>query len=225
MIKVGINENLVIKEVKKNDKGSIEITFQEATVVDPMAALNSSGSTNLNQAEHKVIIFPVNPNDAEGNMDSYKNLMAKIAEVKDPLDHILQQYMTKSSIKWDIFAGTGLTAETIQEEIRREATLIKIYTNIVDQFIAMATQADAMKGTPVRVLFIRQSKAKHYPRLRSRYLDRQPFIEPMSISKEQSKLAFSDYELKNGLDKGDAITNAQAPSASEASAADVLFAR
>ncbi len=224
MIKVGINEDLVIKEVKKNDKGSVEITFQEATVVDPMTALNSSGSTNLNQAEHKVIIFPVNPNDAEGNMDSYKNLMAKIAEIKDPLDHILQQYLTKTAIKWDIFANTGLTAETIQIEIRREATLVKIYTNIVDQFLVMASQAD-LHGTPVRVLFIRQSKAKHYPRLRSRYLDRQPFIEPMSIPKDQSKLAFSKYELDNGLDKGDVVSGAQAPSTADAAAADAFFAR
>jgi len=225
MIKVGINENLVIKEVKKNDKGSVEITFQEGTIVDPMAALNSSGSTNLNQAEHKVIIFPVNHNDAEGNMDSYKNLMAKIAEIKDPLDHILQQYLTKTAIKWDIFVGTGLTAETIQEEIRREATLTKIYTNIVDQFLTMAAQAEGLSTSKMRVLFIRQSKAKHYPRLRSRYLDRQPFIESMSITKEQSKLVFSDYELKNGLDKGDVVSGAQTPSVSEASAADVLFAR
>lgn len=224
MIKVGINENLVIKEVKKNDKGSVEITFQEGTIIDPIAALNGSGSTNFNQAEHKVIIFPVNPNDAEGNTDSYKNLMAKIAEIKDPLDHILQQYLTKTSIKWDIFAGTGLTAETIQEEIRREATLIKIYNNIVDQFLTMASQAEGLNTMKVRVLFIRQSKAKHYPRLRSRFLDRQPFIEPMSIPKEQSKLVFSKYELDNGLDKGDVVI-AQAPSTSDAADAAALFAR
>lgn len=220
MIKIGINNNLVIKEVKKNDKGSIEITFKEATEIDPLEAMNGTGSTNLNQAEHKVIIFPVNPNDGEGNLDSYKNLMTKIAEIKDPLDHILQQYVTKDTIKWDIFRGTGINALNIEEEIRKESTLTKIYSNIVDQFISMISSKIGEDSTKMRVLFIRQSKAKHYPRLRSRFLDRQPFIEPMSVP--TTKLAFSKYELDNGLDKGDAVV-ASAPSTQDASAADALF--
>ena len=63
--------------------------------------------------------------------------MLKIAEVKDPLTHILLQYTTENNLKWDIFKGTGVTSpEDLKTKLTNQATLSKIYDNIVDQFIA-----------------------------------------------------------------------------------------
>ena len=73
----------------------------------------------------------------------------------------------------------------------------------------------------VNVLFTRQSKTKHFPKLRTKWLTGQPFIEDATAT--PSKLKFSDYEIKNGLDKGDAATGAQAPDANEVEQASSVF--
>jgi len=222
MITVGINQNLVIQEAKKNDKGSLQITFKEALEIDPLDALNSAGSTQLDGAKQDIVIFPINPNDMEGNTDTYENIVKKIADIKDPLDHILQQYTTKSNIKWDIFKGTDISAENIKTEVRKETVQLQIYNNIVDQFIKMLSPyLDESKK--MRVLFVRQSAAKHYPRLRTRYIDRNPFMEPMSVPAEQSKLVFSKYEKDKGLDKGEPVVAGSSASVEDKQTADTLF--
>lgn len=223
MIQVGINENLVITEVSKNDKNSLLIKVKEAGEIDPLAALNSAGSTQFNQATKDLLIYPPSVNNFQGEVDTMEGILKKIAETKDPLDHILQQYSPKSNIKWDIFTGTGITAENIGEKITNQTTLDKIYANIVDQFIKMMTPFAGENSKKVRILFIRQSKAKHFPTLRKRFLESYPFIEPMDVPKAQSKLKFSAFEVTNGLNTGEAVSGAQTVTQEEKNTVEALF--
>ena len=55
------------------------------------------------------------------------------------------------------------------------------------------------------MLFTRRSAAKHFPALRTKWLDNQPFVESMTISAEQSKLKFSKYEIEKGKNNPDPI--------------------
>lgn len=220
-ISVGINENLVVVSTTKNDKGSLTIKVKQAGEVDPMSALSTSGSTNFKPAEKDFIIYPPSAKDFNQQVDTPENIMKKIAEVKDPLDHILQQYTTNSNIKWDPFAGTGINKSNLTTEIVKQEVVDKMYSNIVDQFISMMKPFVGENGKKLRWLLIRQSKAKHFPSLRRRFLETYPFVEPMDVP--ISKLKFSKFEVDNGLDKGDAVTGAQNITPEEKQSVNELF--
>ena len=223
MLTVGIHENLVITKTTKNDKGSLVIGVKQVGEIDPLSALNATGSISLDQKEQDFLVFPPRLEDNQGAVDTKDNLLKKIAEVKDPLDRILQQYTTTANIKWDILANTGLTNENFDVKLKTQGVLDKIYANIVDQFIKQMTPFIGENGKKMRMIFIRQSKAKHYPKLRTKFLDSYPFIEPMTVP--VSKLKFSKYEIDNGLNVPDAVTGEQKVSVAEAKEAEALFSK
>lgn len=221
MIKVGINDNLVLSTVKKNEKGTLVVTLKEGSDINPLDALNASGSTQFEKAEKDFMVYSPSVTTFQDEPDTFENIMKKIAEVKDPLDHILRQYTTGNNIKWDLFKNTGITRENLNTEVLKQSTVDKIYSNIVDQFITMATPFTGDNGKKLRWLFIRQSKAKHYPSFRRRFLDTYPFVEPMDVP--ASKLKFSNFEVTNGLASGDAVTGAQTVTEEEKTAVNELF--
>ena len=55
--------------------------------------------------------------------------------------------------------------------------------------------------------FVRQSQQKHYASLPKF----PPFMEPMTIPADQSKLKFSQYEIDKGLNSGKPVDTQDAP--------------
>lgn len=224
MLKVGIHENLVITKTTKNDQGTLVIGFKEAGEVDLIAAMNSSDSVSFDKNEQDLLIYPPKLENMQGETKTADVLMKDIADVRDPLNKILQQYKTKDSITWDIFAGTGLTAgDDFNKKLTTQGVIDKVYSNIVDQFIAQMAPFVGESGKKMRVLFIRQSKAKHYPRLRTKFLDSNPFIEPMVVPKAQSKVKFTKWETENGYANPEPVGGQQQVSAEDAKQAESLF--
>jgi len=208
MIKVGINQNVFIAEAKvvvaEKDatKSRLVIDFRDnedeapASSGDLLSDLNSSEEEGLESSG--LSIFPF-----DNQVDAGKEFTAEIAkqrieEVKGPLNHILLGYMTKTEIRWDIFKGIPVTADTASNMLLQNDVLRKIYDNIVEQFIQMLTPRLAGKKK-FRFLAIRQSAKKHYPALRKRFLKENPFWESMEIPDNQSKLKFNNYEISKGL--------------------------
>lgn len=222
-ISVGITDNIVISSVSKNDRGTLIIKLKEAGEIDPLTALNTAGSTQFNQAEKDMMIYPPSATTFSGETDTFENVLKKIAEVKDPLNHILQAYTTNANIKWDIFAGTGITKDNMQSKLIKQETVDAIYANIVNQFISMMSQFTGDNGKKQRVMLIRQSAAKHYPAFRKRFLESYPFIEPMDIPKESSKLKFSKFEIDNKLNSGEPVGGQQQVSEEEKNSVETLF--
>lgn len=220
-ISVGVNDNVVIAQVFKNEKGTIITKVRKGEDVDPLAALNSSGSTSFTKPERDIMLYPPSVNTFDGAPDTYENVLKKIAEVKDPLDHILRQYTTDKNIKWDIFAGTGITGENITEKLTSQSVVDKIYSNIGDQFIKMMEPFTGDNGKKMRLLLIRQSKAKHFPTFRRRFLESYPFIEPMEVP--ASKLKFSKFEIDNGLNDGTPAGGGERVPEQEANQVNELF--
>jgi hypothetical protein len=218
-IGIGINENVTFSKAVKNDQGTLIVGFSEYGNINPLDALNSAGSTQLEKAERDITVWPVKKDSFAGVPLEYDELVKKIAEVKDPLAHILQAHLPTSSINWDIFKGTNVTAENIKTSLAEN--LDKIYDNIVTQFIKMATPV--LGKTPVRLLLTRQSAAKAFPTFRKRWLESQPFIEPMTVPASASKIKFSKYEIEKGLDKWEAATANTTASVEEAKEAEELF--
>lgn len=223
MINVGIHENLVIHKVAKNDQGTLVIGVMEGDI-DPLAALNNTGSTSLEGKQQDFLIFPPKVTNFQGEPDTADNIMTKIADVKDPLDHIASIYLTSDKRKWNIFAGIdGITKENLKEKITNQGVLDQIYNNIVNQFTAMVRDYVGPTSTKVRMVLVRSTQAKHYPTLRKRYLNSNPFIESMTIPAAQSRVKFTAYELKNGLDNPNPVTGGQVVSTEEADEAEAAF--
>ncbi len=227
MLSVGIHENLVITKTTKNDKGSLVIGVkQTGGSTNFLDNFNSEGASSLEQKEQDFLIFPPRlQNNATGATDTQENLLKKIAEVRDPLDAILKQYTTSNNIKWDIFANTGLTNENSATELPTERVLTKIYDNIVNYFIKQMQPFVGENGKKMRMIFVRQSAAKHYPKLRTKFLSGNPFIEPMTVPREASRLRFSKYEIEKGLNVPDAVSGEQTVSVAEANQAEALFSK
>lgn len=220
-LSVGTHENLVLHKVVKNDKGTLVIGFKEAGEIDQLAALSAAGQTNFEAQDQDLLIFPPNVKDFNGATKTTDQILKNIAELKDPLDHIAEAYLTVDKRKWDVFKDLDIDKHNISTTLANQATLDKVYDNVVKQFIAMMTPVVGENSKKVRVMFIRSSKAKHFPKLRTKYLNSYPFIEPMSVP--TSKLRFSKYEIENGLDNGDRAGGSVAPPVADIEAASALF--
>ena len=224
MIQVGIHEDLVITKTVKNDQGTLVIGVKQVSDVDPLAALSGGGQTSFEQPEQDFLIYPPKSEAYGGGLDTQKNLLNKISELKNQLDHIAAGYMPVGDRKFDPLVGTGITLANMESELNKQDVMNKVYNNVVDQFITMMAPHIGESGKKMRMLFIRQSATKHYPALRKRYLQSQPFMEPMEIPKAASKLAFSAYEKKNGLDSSTPVQASAPASGADAAAAKRLFA-
>lgn len=226
MIKVGVNDNVVITKTTKNDQGTLVISAKQIQDIDPLAALNnSSGSTSFDEREKDFLIYPPKNTDFNNVPLSPKQILDRIGELIDPLGHIAVQYMSKDKVKWNAFKGTNVSAEDGYAALQQDSTMSKIYENVVDQFIALMKPFVGETGKKMRMMFIRQSKAKHYPRLRTRFLSSYPFIEPMTIPASTSKLKFSKYEIDNKLNEGEVVEAQQTATREDAEVAESLFAR
>jgi hypothetical protein len=224
-IEVGINENVVLTKTAKNDKGTLVLGLKKNEAVDPIAALNSStGSTNFEQREKELLIYPPQLTDFNNQPKTGQEIMNSFKEIVDPLAQIASQYVTKDKISWDTFKNTDITAENVYAEVVKPEVVKQVYNNIVDQFVRLMAPFVGENGPKMRWLLVRQSKAKHFPRLRTRFLQGNPFIEPMTIPAAASKVKFTQYEIDNGLNNGSEIKPQAAVSESESQAVAKLFA-
>lgn len=202
-IQVGIRENIRIISSEKNEKGSLVINLKEDSATGGgglLADLNATTDNN-NDNENGMIIWPVTWNQEHKTIEEKsKDVTNKLKTLRARLTHILLQYMTNDKIQWNVFAGITINdeADLVRGLGENEAMLNKIYDNYATQFIAMLAPHVGPSSQLFRVKLIRQSKDKHYATLPTFA----PFMEPMLIPKNQSKLAFSKYEL--GYRKGDA---------------------
>lgn len=220
---VGINNDIVVNKVSKNDKNTLIINFAQQGEIDPLAALAASGQTNFDVPEQDIMIFPPNVNDFNGEVKDTTKLLASIAELVDPLKHIAETFLVQEKSKFDPFKGIEITKENMDTKLAQQPILDKVYENVVNQFITMMTPVVGPNSTKVRLLFVRSSVAKHFPKLRTKYLSSYPFIERMDIPSSASKVKFTKYEVEKGLDKGDKVNGAQIPPAADVAAAASLF--
>jgi hypothetical protein len=204
MIQVGKNENVFVKSAEiKEEKGkkrlvvSISENVGEKEVKSILDELNSNTEVS-DMAVASISVWPFDNKTSNGDEFTADIAVQRIAEVKDPLNHILLGYMTSDKIKWNIFAGIPVTTDNINTLLVQQDTLDKVFLNIATQFVEMI-KPYTNNSKLFRFLAVRQSKKQHYPAFRKKFLADQPFWESMEIPAETSKLKFSAYEIKNGL--------------------------
>lgn len=205
---VGISEDIILKGAELDNNNWLNITFKQLQEVEYNAfdALNADEVVDRPVTELTIKLFnPKVPKDTDnkGNSRSKEKIVELIVNdinrTKAILVHLLKGYLTKDQIKWDIYRATGLDKDNFNARIADNSLLDQIHKNMCSDFINMAKPFFNNEDHKFRLLLLRQSKDKHFPSFRDRYLDENPFWEDMSIPAAASKVKFSDYEKKEGL--------------------------
>lgn len=220
-IQVGIHENVILSKALVNDKGRLTLFFRlkdegEEKKSNPFADMNASeviekdGDTGL-------ILWPFKTPDALNKDKSERSAQERgemanndVSRLKNQLQQILEQYMTKDKITWSVYDGSGMTKEGYYEEIISQTVLDVLYRNLCEQFIAMIQPYLDKNEFPMRLKLARQSSEKHFARLPDRYIRDNPFIEPMDIPEKLARVKWTPYELKEKLNDGTPISKERA---------------
>lgn len=220
-IGIGINENVYIKGASLDPQTNYltivwDYTTTEAkSLFDQMKADDVSHDTAI-----YLKLFPVKVSSkAEHTIEKKRSLaQADLNRTKDVLRHIMKQYMTSDACVLDLFTGTGITTpEEYEEKLTQDAVLLVMHQNMAKQFIQYMQPYLGNKELPMRLLLVRTNKDKHYAKMRDSYVEEAPFLEPMSIvydpkdaTKNQSKLKFTPYEIREGLTNADPVSKDKA---------------
>lgn len=220
MIKIGINNNVVLTKVSRDEKMVLAVTFKESgEKQDDLFAMFESGEeTNMSEGT-TIRIWPIDNKKPDGSGETMDadGMIKRINTEKDVLSHILKGYMISGDIKWDLFTGTGIVGgdvASLRERIVQSSVVEKIWDNLTSQFVAYVQklEAEGRLSEPMRLLLVRQSKAKAYSAFRKNFIKDNPFFEPMSIPAENSNLKFTKYEKDNGLDSDEVVAKSEADS-------------
>lgn len=216
-IGVGIHENIVISKAFINEKERLVIELAKAEAAGKEApsvfdTLLTAGVQNESTSDTQLQLFgPLLPKKEDQTEEQKRALVVgDITRLRNQLTQILEQYMLQEKIdlnEMDVqFAGTGITdGKTFEARILDQDVLNRVYDNLVKRFVELIQPFVNNPEYAVRFKLIRQSKDKHFATIPSRYLSEQPFIELMSVPKEQSRVQFSKWETDNGYDNGTPI--------------------
>ena len=214
MIKVGINENVVIKSVGiESDKNRLFIELEEAgTVQDLFAAQTATGYASEGGTSMKLNLLSILAPKPDSQKTADQNITlvnGDVNRLRNQLTQILEQFMLQKDIDLGAvqYLGTGIVdTPSLKANILRQDVLDKIYSNLSRRFVELFNALGPVGQTPVRFKLIRQSKEKHYASIPSRFIADRPFIELASIPGTAAKVKFTEYEIKEGLADGTPVS-------------------
>lgn len=209
MIGIGISENVFISGASITEKGFLEISFDEVGANRPKTAFDMLNQDTIVDVppNTNLYLFPPTPpknDDPDPNkrltQEKMVDRVTKDTKAnKEILIHLLMGFLTAEESKLDQFRSIDITAENFNTKILNIEVLKSIFNNIATDFITKIKPFVGDQTKPFRLLLVRQNKDKHFAGFRKNYINENPFWEPMEVSKEASKLKFSDYEIREGL--------------------------
>lgn len=213
LIPVGIHENLVISEKSKlSDKGGMDLVVK--TVETPEAILAALTNNEVyNAMESNFKFFSINLTDFNKNVKGAADLVKDLTVVRHQLSSIASVYATKEEVDKAIggmamFEGFGIDPSKYGNAIAQLVQadfLKKVEDNLYQKFLDFMKAKKAFEGAPFRAKFPRGSKNKTFAGITKSPYD--VWIEPMSVPKAQTKIEWSDYEIKEGLNHGNPIAS------------------
>lgn len=249
MIGIGINENVYLGTPSINKDKQLEVVFKQldadpeaaaalkAKLEDnPFADWDDTGYSVSDGSGLTLRVFPFDSKASQNRPDEVVDLTVmkqRIDKSRAPLFQILSMYypdVAKNPLRLTtIFEGTNIDFKDkvgTEKKLKSEAVQAKIYSNIANAFVEGMKPFEDDQTLLFRLLLVRQSAKKAYANLRSSYIDDNPFIESMKIPKEASKLKFTAYEKREGLDKSDPVSQdtADKPAKQDIAAEDDPFA-
>lgn len=225
---VGIHSNIVVtSETKINDKGTFVLGLSQKPSGDMFDAFES-GET-LTPASANLMLFAPNITDWENKPKTPEQIGQDLNNFKNTLIDVLMMHMTEEKARASIttsamFQGLGITVEnkaTLPQRLLQEDFVKAVYLNIANAFIAAVTPFYG--ANPFRVKLRRTSKAKHFAMIPQKSKYPETWIESMAVPADASKIKWSDYEIKNGLNHGTPVPTNE-PAAEESAKVEQMFA-
>lgn len=232
MIGIGINENVYLKNVQIDEKGFLDIVFDDTTKsagpVSYFANVAADGEVMEDSSKTIKLFAPSGPK-ADSDKTVEKQLEMTVGDInktKGIFLHILKGWYTAEQLKGLIspFKGTTLTEANFNTEILKKEVLEVVFRNMATDFIAALRPYMGKPESKFRLLLIRQSKDKPFATFRGRFLDESPFWETMDIPKAASKVAFTKWELENGFDSAAPVVKEDAADKAATDAAPLTAA-
>lgn len=227
-LQVGIIEDLVLSaKTGFDEKGYFTLGFTTQVDTNNMfAAFDEGGAMEADEATPK--FFSPSITDFNGNPKTYAAIGDELNKFKATLVDVLKTQMPEEKAKLAIsaqhmFNGLGITAAnqgTLAQKLIQQEFVDAVYKNICNAFLNII--APFIGKNPFRVKFVRQSEAKHFPKVPKQGKFPNPWIESMGVAKEQSALKYSAYEIKNGLNDGTPVAQ-DTPAAADSQIAENLF--
>lgn len=225
-ITVGIHEDVVLQKAFISDKGRFTLMLRAKEEEQKQEEDNPFDKMNASEVieEEKsggIIFWPFKlpeSRDKKTNTERTVEEIGKLAsedvmQLKNQFQQILEQFMTKDQIVWSIFEGTPMQKETYYQDIANQDVLDVIYRNLTEQFIGMITPFLDKNEHAVRFKLARQSKDKHFARVPGMFIKDNPFIESMDVPQKDSRVKWTKYELKEGLNDGTPVSRDTADTA------------
>lgn len=214
MIAIGINQGVVLATAKISDKGSLELHLVEAKTIGEKKSIfeeANSAKVSSDTKTTQLLIFPFKKptgtrNDGKTDDELIEMISQDMAQTKNKLTQLLEQYLKSDDIKWDAYKQTGVTAENHRKLLLQNDTLESVFHNYATQFIDMATPFFNKPEFALRMKLVRQSAEKNYMTIPSRYLDEMPWVELMDVPEKNSRVKFSQWEIDNGYNSSAAVS-------------------
>ena len=199
MLQVAINQNVKFVGAEINEKGTLAISFIQGKKLSLLERMSQVSDTSTNNKEQAFLEFPYTTTDWQGKQETYDVVFDKIERFKNKLTHILLQFLTTDKITLDPFKGLGITEANIANKLVDENTVAASYKTLTEQFVALVKTIPAKSlENEFRLKLVRTSKKSHFAKIP----DYAPFMEPMSVTEESSKVGFTKSEIKNGKNDG-----------------------
>ena len=205
---VKINENVYITGIELDSNNYLNITFKEKNdLSNPFEKLIDD---DVHEGSDKLdikLFAPQPPKNDDGKLTEEKmidRVSRDINKNKGILQHIMKGYMTKEeyAIGKAMFDGIDIDANTYSKKIIDKDVLLKVHQNMAQFFINAMQPYLNKEDLLFRLLLVRTSKDKHFATFRSSYIEDNPFWESMDVPKDASKVKFTPYEEKEGLNDG-----------------------
>lgn len=211
MIKVGFNENVILKNVELSEKeGKYAVDFVFRAADSASESLEDEYDENGmivtgGKFDSTIKVWPLTlQDDPPGKVRSVKERIEATKKASQEMQNLFMAFancLSPTVVKFNRYEGIPLTLDTMSNILNNEV-LLQITKNLANQFIAACSPYFDSDDHKLRLLCVRQSKKNHYPGFRKAFLSAFPFVEPAIIPKEHSKLMFTDYEVKNGFNSG-----------------------
>ena len=223
-MQLGINENLKLTEVKIEEfKGKKD----ESKIFKSMVLFFSDNSNtgikkesmslfDLLESSEEIItgaegskitrFFPSVPmlKDFSGKdltkLERFNTILNDIIELKNLMIQLYKCYSNEVPKFKDLFDGTDIdkkNEDDLKDKLLQPIYIDTICTSLMNQFMSQINPLLATSNELIRILLVRPSKAKASYGLRNKYLVSYPCVESMNVN--PTKLKFTDYELKEGL--------------------------
>lgn len=204
LIPVGIHENLILsQETKINDKGALVLVIQSAEDSNAILTAFDTNASAVGYKSQMLFFFP-NLVDFEKNIRSGVDIAEDLLVLRHKLSTYAKLYATSEEVEQalggrKIFEGLGIPDDQMNTIIARltgEEFMHSVVTKYYKRFIDFLTSKNAFNGqVKFRHKFVRATKDKNFAQIPNSTLD--VWLEPMTIPKSQSKIAFSEWEIKN----------------------------